>query len=334
MSLAFVDNEDLLYEAERFNVDSRIEPLEAKQYGAYVEESEEDEMSFDQREMMRIRDSVETPLDAYARYMARLEIMSKSRADQVRLHNPVTRWWQMDIAYARNAWQNRIIMINGKTGTGKSLSGIGLTDELDYNGWEIEKCFWDLADLLNYLRTDAKRGDCLILDEEPKYRGVGSMSLDYAISNIEQTIRWNEINFIFIYVSEGSHKVHTAFYTRGVKFIEPPKADYFVLGLLQPVSGLNDYQLLGLMSVDVPSQKMIRSYGKYKKEFVEQIQASGGFGSPREILQEYEWLIKALREDDYFFSLDTHGKRVDYVSMRYRVPIKMVDIVMTLLTVR
>jgi len=304
-----------------------------------VEEGTLDEdFSFEERELMRIMSASEAPLRAYARYLARLETINPLYADYLRLHYPVTKLVKADIVYARRTWKNRIWMINGPVGTLKSFSAMTLASWLDQNGWwtkrkgkyDLPKIFWDYHELLDYLRYDAVRGDCLVLDEEPRYAGMGVRSLQQVLQNIEMTLRFAEINFIFVYVVERAHQVHTVFYTRGEHYAIPPLADYAVLGVLQPLVTRTQYQLLGLMTVDVPEQAIIDEYHKRKSEFVEGMQRSAGFGEPRDILRDYGWLLESLANDKKFLSLRSFKAKVDYASYTYRVQKNVVALLLSM----
>ena len=284
----------------------------------------------EQIEMQKILQSSETPLNAYARHLARLELVNPKLADWLRIKYPVTRLFKAEIIYRKKTWKDFKIQIIGQTGSGKSLSAMTLARWIDPD-WNIDKLFWDYHELLDYVRTEAKSGDCLVLDEDPRFFGLGSLTLNYAIQNIECTLRYRQINFIFVYVYERSHKVHTVLYTRGEHFKNPPYADYFVLGVLQPI--MDTHQLLGLMTVPVPPQKLISQYDKKKQEFVEVMQRSAGFGAERDIVREYAWVLRKLADDKVFLSLPTKAQKINYVSYKYRLPKGLVDLLLGMVEV-
>lgn len=189
-----------------------------------------------------------------------------------------------------------------------------------YNS-EKEEVF-DICDVRlsnNFVADSTVLHNCLVLDEEPRYFGMGSVSLDQAIDNLEATLRFEDINFFFVYVSQRSHKIHSLFYTRTEHFTTPPICDYFVLGVLQPVSESTTYELLGLMPVMVPDQKIIAAYEVKKKEFTQGMMKSGGFGAKRDIIDEYKWLIVLLESDTRYQSL-AESYRADYIHFNYRQP--------------
>jgi hypothetical protein len=139
------------------------------------EKSDEDEdFSFEEAELQRIANSVESPLSAYARYLARLDATNPHYANILRLQYPVTKLVKADIMYARKTWKNRLFTINGAPGTFKSFSAITICDWLDQNGfwthnkgnYSLPKLFFNTIDLMNYLQSEAKKGDTLMLDEE------------------------------------------------------------------------------------------------------------------------------------------------------------------------
>ena len=294
-------------------------------------------------EREKIMRSTESPLQAYARFLARLEQTDPREADRYRVNYPVTNLVKMDIIYAQRTWKQRIWMINGPTGTGKSLSALELAHWLDPEFDVEEKMFWSIPRMLDYVRTDAKAHDCLVLDEEPGRSGMGIRGLQQAMNNLEATIRYAEINFIFVYVMERHHNIHSLFYTRGEHYYRVPDdhplkargkdigADYFVLGVLQPFVGAeNNYQLLGLMTVDVPPQWEIANYEKYKIEFVGNMQESGGFGAQQNIMKDYGWVLKALENDEQFHTLERHADKVKYLSYRYGVQVNISELLLAL----
>jgi len=131
---------------------------------------EDEDFSFEERELQRIANSVESPLSAYARYLARLDTVNPFYANILRVRYPVTKLVKADIMYARKTWKNRLFMLNGSPGTFKSFSAITMCDWLDQNGfwthnkgnYDLPKLFFNTIDLMGYLQSDAKLGDCLI----------------------------------------------------------------------------------------------------------------------------------------------------------------------------
>jgi hypothetical protein len=160
--------------------------------------------------------------------------------------------------------------------------------------------------------------------------GTGVRGLQYAMHNIERTLRFAEINFMFVYVVERHHSIHTLFYTRGEHYVVPPFGDYAVLGVLQPLVTQQEYQLLGLMTVDLPSQKIIDVYHKKKAEFVGGMQKSAGFGAPADILRDYAWLLAALANDKKFLALPNDTIRADYVSYKFHIQKNVVQMLLSL----
>jgi len=222
--------------------------------------------------------------------------------------------------------------------SGKSISSIEMAHWIDPDFWthnkgnyDLPKEFWDYGDLLNYVRAEASPGDCLVLDEEPRLHGLGSRTLQDAIQNLEAQVRFNKINFIFVYAIERSHRVHTLFYTRGEHPTkEIPKMDYFVLGVLQPI--LEHHQLLGLMTVDVPPQGVVEAYNKRKEEYTNSVQRSGGFGAEQDIIEQYKVIAAKLPYDKDYQKLQHKGERTDYVSYKYRVPTGLAKLLVTLVS--
>jgi len=160
--------------------------------------------------------------------------------------------------------------------------------------------------------------------------GMGVRGLQYAMRNIERTLRFAEINFMFVYVVERHHQINSLFYTRGEHYVRPPFGDYSVLGVLQPLVTQEQYQLLGLMTVDLPYQKIIDAYHKKKVEFVGGMQKSAGFGVPADILQDYAWLLTVLANDKKFLALPNNTLRTDYVSYQYHVQKNVVQLLLSM----
>jgi len=301
------------------------------------EPDEDEEYSFEIAEQQRIAAAVEAPLSAYARHLARLDIVNPIQADILRTQYPVTKLVKAEIMYSRKTWKNRIWMTNGSPGTFKSFTGMTLSSWLDENGfwthnkgnYSLPKLFFETTSLMSYLQSDARKGDCLMLDEEIDKSGMGVRGLQYAMHNIERTLRFTEINFMFVYVVERHHQVNSVFYTRGEHYVIPPFGDYAVLGVLQPLVTQSEYQLLGLMTVDVPSQKIVDTYHKRKIEFVGGMQKSAGFGMPADILRDYAWLLSALAKDEKFLALPSN-RRAGYVSYIYHVQENVVQLLLSL----
>jgi hypothetical protein len=302
-------------------------------------------------ELKAIYEACESPLTAYARHLERLKQVGMDYwADYLRFNYPVSKLFKLEIAYRKRTWKNYILSIQGAQGTLKSLSGITIAQWIDPDfvgkrGGRVylPKIFWTDEDLIEYARTEAKPGDVLLKDEDPRYMGAGAATIENAIRNLEGTQRFNEINFIFIYVVGRSHYVHTVLYTRGEHFTRPRNkleamspmarktgliADYSVLGVLQPLAGFSEYTLCGLMKVDVPDQAIINEYHKRKREFTEEMLASGGLGPTRSPREEFEWLIKELENDEDFQRLDSRGAMASYIHFKYRLPYSLISALM------
>jgi len=290
-------------------------------------------LDYIQYERARILNCVESPLQAYARFLSRVEKISPQDADILRMNYPVTPLFKAEIQYRKRTWKQFLVMINGPTGTGKSLSGITICRWI-YPDFDVdEHIFWSVDDMVNYVRKYAEKGCCLMLDEEISRLGTGTRGLQYALQNLECTLRYAEINFVFVYVMERPHKIHSLLYTRGEHYYRVPPghplrekgkdlgADYFVLGVLQPFFWKDaGYQLLGLMSVDVPPQKIISRYERHKAEFVEQMRESGGLGEIRDILTAYGYVFENLKTDETYMRLEKKSSKADYISHAYGIP--------------
>ena len=304
---------------------------------------EEDNDDFEEREIRRIANLVESPLQAYARYLARLDSspMTMRQADELRIRYPVTKLVKADIIYARKTWTNRIFMVNGPTGTLKSFGAITLADWLDQNGfwthnkgnYDLPKLFHAYDDFIDYAQNSARSGDAMILDEEIDSQGIGSRGIQFALHNLERTVaRFNELNFVFVYVIARSHQINSLFYTRGQHYYPcAPLADYAGLGVLQPLASQEHYQLLGVMTVDVPPQGVIDAYHKKKVSFVRGMKESAGYGEVRDLIRSNESLIKQLASDKDFLKLTSHGARTDYVSYKFRKPKNQMDVLLRLI---
>jgi hypothetical protein len=299
---------------------------------------QEESDDYEEHEMARISNLIESPLQSYARYLARLDMINPREADYLRMKYPVTKLFKADIIYARKTWKNRIIMINGATGTLKSFSAITISDWLDQNGfwthnkgrYELPKLHYEYDDFIACAQT-ARPGSTVMLDEEADYQGTGSHSIQFALHNLERTVaRFNELNFVFVYVAERSHQVNTLLYTRGEHYFVPPLAEYAGLGVLQPLASQEHYQLLGLMTVDVPKQAIIDAYHKKKVDFVGTMKDSGGYGEVRNLIKSNEGLIRQLASDKDFLKLTSHGARTDYVSYKFRKPKNQMDVLLRL----
>lgn len=77
------------------------------------EEFDSDFSDFEEKEFLRISRLTESPLSAYARYLARLDMKNPRHADDLRMNYPVTRLVKADFLYARQTIANRNIMVNG-----------------------------------------------------------------------------------------------------------------------------------------------------------------------------------------------------------------------------
>ena len=157
-----------------------------------VEDTTED---FEQNEMRRISQLIESPLQTYARYLARLDMTNPRQADQMRMNYPVTRLVMADIIYARRTKKNRIWVINGPTGTLKSFSAMRMASWLDQNGfwthnkgkYEVPKVFLDVSAMIKYAQTDFESGSTLVLDEEADTQGclTGDMAIKTSVGDME-----------------------------------------------------------------------------------------------------------------------------------------------------
>jgi len=303
---------------------------------------EEDNDDLEEREIRRIANLVESPLQAYARYLARLDSnpLTMRYADELRIRYPVTKLVKADIIYARKTWTNRIFMVNGPTGTLKSFGSITLADWLDQNGfwthnkgsYDLPKLFHSYDDFIDYAQNSARSGDAMILDEEIDSQGAGARGIQFALRNLERTVaRFNELNFVFVYVIERSHQINSLFYTRGQHYYPcAPLADYAGLGVLQPLASQEHYQLLGVMTVDVPPQGVIDAYHKKKSSFVRGMKESGGYGEVRDLIRANRKMIEELAQDPDFLKLTNKNERATYASYKYRKPRNQIETILGL----
>jgi len=303
---------------------------------------QEESDDYEEHEMARISNLIESPLQAYARYLARLDSSpaTMGQADMLRIRYPVTRLVKADIIYARKTWKNRSWMINGSPGTLKSTSAITMANWLDENGfwthnkgnYDLPKEFFEYDDFISYCQSEAKPHDCIVLDEEIDAQGTGSRGIQFALRNLERTVaRFSEINFIFVYVIERSHQINTLFYTRGEHYYPvAPLAQYAGLGVLQPLASQEHYQLLGVMTVDTPPQPIIDAYHKRKSSFVQAMKASGGYGEVRDLIKVNRKMIEELAQDPDFLKLTNKNERATYASYKYRKPRNQIEAILGL----
>lgn len=266
------------------------------------------------REMTRIQAAHEPPLRAWGRFLTRVDYVNEKLADYIRMHWPVTHLLEEEIMYRRIYWKNYEVQISGETGSGKSLGGIELATKLDPK-WRIGKMFFSDEGLKTYAQTEMKPGDCLVKDEDLRRFGSGSMFASKTRENIEGTVRWDQICFIFIYTLERFHIVHLHLYSRKEHYIAPARADYFVYGAEVPVTGVDTN--VGLLTLDVPSQRLIKRYNVRKKEFVRTMAETGGTGETFDILKAYEWVKDKLKNDTTFHRFERIGSQVTYISHKF-----------------
>lgn len=123
------------------------------------------------REWQMIHNSYETPFRAYARWLMRQEAINPMRALTIKENLPVGVLWKAEIAYRKIGMKNYVGQTTGSQGSGKSLATMRLAMDYDPD-WcthnkgsvDLPKIFWSYEKLLEYVRTEAKKGDCLVLD--------------------------------------------------------------------------------------------------------------------------------------------------------------------------
>ena len=133
---------------------------------------EDEDFSFEERELQRIANSVESPLSAYARYLARLDTVNPFYANMLRVRYPVTKLVKADIMYARKTWKNRLFMLNGSPGCVSLNTVIPILTE---NGLEKQKIGDLIGESVRVFGYDFETDDFHFLNAEVVDAGLKRM---------------------------------------------------------------------------------------------------------------------------------------------------------------
>ena len=294
-----------------------------------IQNDELDDVSPEMTEQWLISQSYTTPLRAYAMYLEKVERMGRGKADELRDGFPLGRIWLADHLYRAKTMKNSISQTIGPQGAGKSLATLGMAMEL-VPDFSEEKVFFYQNDMVNYVRGNVKRNDCLVLDEQIDRFGSGSRFIDAQIQNLEGTQRVSGFHMKFVYVEEKSHMIHHLCYARTEHHDPvrgPPYVDYFVIGVLQPGINFDADFYLGNMVVRPPHQKLIKDYQAKKQEFAGDVRDTGGIGGQRDLEEDYGYIIDELKTDPKYLEM-TKTTRNTYVTHKYGVTRDIADLIM------
>lgn len=181
---------------------------------------------------------------------------------------PANKIMAEDMAWRHKHEGNIMIMIYGQTGTGKSglgLSSCECTQMFNKRPMSIERVGYTPDDIVAML-AKSKKGDCHMKDEEPREWGPGSGRAQGELLNVEETIRKQQKNFVFIAPHPTPyHLHHYMLETWGIDF----KNDLIRALLYLP----GNMQIpLGYVVLRWPGKKLWADYGKLKDKFLEKVE--------------------------------------------------------------
>ena len=158
------------------------------------------------------------------------------------------------IDYIKNtkAHDHCMISVTGLTGSGKSLASLSLAECIaKILNIPFKLHIFTTTDQLLQALPGVKRHETVILDEQIKRMGLGSGIESTEMSNVEQTLRAEQINFIF-----NAPKLHTHLH----RFILEPYSVDEANNVIKLIVFLPDMSVFGHITLSRPSEKTEKEY--------------------------------------------------------------------------
>ncbi len=166
-----------------------------------------------------------------------------------------------EIKHRQKTQGNVIISISGYPGTGKSWGALALSQILN----QIYKCnntyiVFSAQELLDLLEN-APRGSTFIMDEQVTSWGEGSSREQQEIMNVENTIRKEQINFIWVSPIPKPHQDFFNLITWGINYSKK-KSRFLVY---------SGGKLFGHIILSEPPAHIVKNYETKKDDFIKQV---------------------------------------------------------------
>lgn len=163
--------------------------------------------------------------------------------------------------------KNLIISIFGETGSGKSYAGLSMgkllneifKDEKNVDGDLYY--FFRTQDILENLKK-MSAGDVVIMDEQVGTTGSGSHRRRTQLKAVEETLRADQINFIFIAPGVRTHKHHFILEMGGIDYEN---------GVSKALVWTKNQDLLGYITLRKPPENIVDEYEEANEKFRESI---------------------------------------------------------------
>lgn len=207
---------------------------------------------------------------------------------------------------------NLIISIYGEQDSGKSWQALAMAELLlelfpdtDPSDWEDRiHIFYSKQEILDNLE-DMEAGDVVIMDEQPDESGTGSERREGQLQTVEETLRQEQIHFLFV---APSPKTHTDYWRLKAFGIDEDQE------VSKALAYTNNRELLGYVTLSRPSPELVDHYNQLKDAFTERVKA-GDFGGGA----EYEDKARQLLNRGAFTQCDTKSKLLTVIDKEYNV---------------
>jgi len=205
---------------------------------------------------------------------------------------------------------NLIVSIYGQTGTGKSYASLSLAEYIK----KIVKKLYDIEPkiyvefLVEELLKDiekANKFDIFILDEAINQFGIGSGRSVQELENIENVMRKRQLVFFFNSPEVKCHLHHFVLRTHAICY------DKKVSKLLVYNPKKFDNDLIGYITLKIPSEELVREYEKKKDAFLDIVQKRSS--SSKDYLVEMAKEIMKHKGYDEF----TKSEKLSYIQSVY-----------------
>lgn len=182
----------------------------------------------------------------------------------------LTRHLVADMKERAETGHNFIASFIGDTGCGKSRAAMWAAIKLRMffkRKWDIGSLYFDVEDLLADL-PESKKGDVFVLDEQTSSFGPGSYQRMVALSNVEETVRQEQVNFLYCSPFLKIHAHHYVFDHAHKEWGRGRNVWYLKTGASQT--------LLGVVRTGLPKIDK-KAYEERKRGFInsQKVQESG-----------------------------------------------------------